>query len=205
MARISLVTGGANSGKSKFAEDLCLGLEPGENGEDKVLYIASAKILDGEMAEKKARHIERRKTYSWDTLEAYRDFDKHFDDQSIFDKGYKAILFDCLTMMVTNILFEGNMDFDASDRKLRQDKEDIVFKELDKLLDLVADKDLDIVFVTNELGMPGRGHKPIQVLLRNRRQGQYVHSRQESGHVFCGIGPTYQGKVILESVWGQAR
>ena len=105
------------------------------------------------MAEKKARHIERRKTYGWDTLEAYRDFDKHFDDQSIFDKGYKAILFDCLTMMVTNILFEGNMDFDASDRKLRQDKEDIVFKELDKLLDLVADKDLDIVFVTNELGM----------------------------------------------------
>lgn len=153
MARISLVTGGANSGKSKFAEDLCLGLEPGENGEDKVLYIASAKILDGEMAEKKARHIERRKTYGWDTLEAYRDFDKHFDDQSIFDKGYKAILFDCLTMMVTNILFEGNMDFDASDRKLRQDKEDIVFKELDKLLYLVADKDLDIVFVTNELGM----------------------------------------------------
>ena len=47
MARISLVTGGDNSGKSKFAEDLCLGLEPGENGEDKVLYIASAMILDG--------------------------------------------------------------------------------------------------------------------------------------------------------------
>ena len=153
MARISLVTGGANSGKSKFAEDLCLGLDPSINGQDKVLYIASAKVLDDEMAEKKAKHIERRMFYGWDTLEAYKDFDQYFADKSILDTGYKSILFDCLTMMVTNILFEGNMDFDASDRKLRQDKEDIVFKELDKLLDLVADKDLDIVFVTNELGM----------------------------------------------------
>ena len=104
--------------------------------------------------------------------------------------------------MVTNILFEGNMDFDASDRKLRQDKEDIVFKELDKLLDLVADKDLDIVFVTNELGMGLVGDTNLS---RYFLEGQYVHSRQESGHVFFGIGPTYQGKVILESVWGQAR
>lgn len=63
MARISLVTGGANSGKSKFAEDLCLGLDPRINGQDKVLYIASAKVLDDEMAEKKAKHIERRMSY----------------------------------------------------------------------------------------------------------------------------------------------
>lgn len=175
MARIILVTGGANSGKSKFAEDICLG-QPGRtnNIEDesknkivddkrldardigknnKVLYIATAKILDSEMAEKKKKHLARRASYGWDTLEAYRNFDRFFRDQSILDKDYNFILFDCLTMMVTNILFNDNMDFDAGDKELRLEKERLVFREIDKLLDLVEDQDLDLVFVTNELGM----------------------------------------------------
>ena len=55
--------------------------------------------------------------------------------------------------MVTNILFNDNMDFDAGDKELRLEKERLVFREIDKLLDLVEDQDLDLVFVTNELGM----------------------------------------------------
>ena len=215
MARIILVTGGANSGKSKFAEELCLRkcreklspfsientsieeaskidkasniyeaskkdkaskideasnidevskiYEDNKGFEDiiglkgieasRTLYIATARVLDEEMEEKKNRHIERRQAYAWDTLEAYKDFDIHFKEKSILDKGYKVILFDCLTMMVTNIIFESDMDFDASDKKLRDEKESLVFKHIDILLDLVVDQDLDLVFVTNELGM----------------------------------------------------
>ena len=182
MARISLVTGGANSGKSKFAEDLCLGLDPRINGQDKVLYIASAKVLDDEMAEKKAKHIERRMFYGWDTLEAYKDFDQYFADKSILDTGYKSILFDCLTMMVTNIIFEGNMDFDASDKDLRQEKEDLVFRELDKLLDLVADQDLDLVFVTNELGMGLVGDSSLSRYFQEvaGRVNKYIGDRSQT-------------------------
>lgn len=221
MARIILVTGGANSGKSKFAEELCLRkcreklspfsientsieeaskIDKASNiyesskkdkaikidetsnidGDSKIdgvskiyednkgfkdiiglkrieisrtLYIATARILDEEMEEKKNRHIERRQAYAWDTLEAYKDFDIHFKEKSILDKGYKVILFDCLTMMVTNIIFESDMDFDSRDKKLRDEKESLVFKHIDILLDLVGGQDLDLVFVTNELGM----------------------------------------------------
>lgn len=182
MARISLVTGGANSGKSKFAEDLCLGLDTRINDQDKVLYIASAKVLDDEMAEKKAKHIERRMSYGWDTLEAYKDFDQYFADKSILDTGYKSILFDCLTMMVTNIIFEGNMDFDASDKDLRQEKEDLVFRELDKLLDLVADQDLDLVFVTNELGMGLVGDSSLSRYFQEvaGRVNKYIGDRSQT-------------------------
>ena len=182
MARISLVTGGANSGKSKFAEDLCLGLDPSINGQDKVLYIASAKVLDDEMAEKKAKHIERRMFYGWDTLEAYKDFDQYFADKSILDTGYKSILFDCLTMMVTNVIFEGHMDFDASDKDLRREKEDLVFRELDKLLDLVADQDLDLVFVTNELGMGLVGDSSLSRYFQEvaGRVNKYIGDRSQT-------------------------
>ena len=182
MARISLVTGGANSGKSKFAEDLCLGLDPRINGQDKVLYIASAKVLDDEMAEKTAKHIERRMSYGWDTLEAYKDFDQYFTDKSILDTGYKSILLDCLTMMVTNIIFEGHMDFDASDKDLRQEKEDLVFRELDKLLDLVADQDLDLVFVTNELGMGLVGDSSLSRYFQEvaGRVNKYIGDRSQT-------------------------
>ena len=85
-------------------------------------------------------------------------------------------------MMVTNIIFEGHMDFDASDKDLRQEKEDLVFRELDKLLDLVADQDLDLVFVTNELGMGLVGDSSLSRYFQEvaGRVNKYIGDRSQT-------------------------
>ena len=65
MGRITLVTGGARSGKSRFAEALAA------KGR-RVCYVATAEALDEEMAQRIAQHCARRPAH-WTTLEAPLD------------------------------------------------------------------------------------------------------------------------------------
>ncbi len=83
MSNIILVTGGARSGKSSFAEELCeqfyqqaseketLKKEISEfhMNKDKIAYIATAQIFDDEMKERVRIHRQRRPKY-WHTFEA---------------------------------------------------------------------------------------------------------------------------------------
>ena len=64
------ITGGAKSGKSKFAEDLLLSLN---NGEQKNVYLATSIVFDEEMKTKVDLHKERRQD-RWITIESYKDF-----------------------------------------------------------------------------------------------------------------------------------
>ena len=63
MAKIILVTGGARSGKSSFAEQLADSLAL------PVAYIATAEAWDREMAERVTLHQQRRPAH-WKTFEA---------------------------------------------------------------------------------------------------------------------------------------
>ncbi len=63
---IKLILGGARSGKSEFAEDIYKGI-------DDVTYIATAKAIDKEFANRIALHKARRNA-KWTTIEAYKDF-----------------------------------------------------------------------------------------------------------------------------------
>ena len=63
MGRIILVTGGARSGKSRFAEQLAADLG------GRIAYIATARALDAEMADRIARHRQQRPA-AWPTFEA---------------------------------------------------------------------------------------------------------------------------------------
>lgn len=98
MGRIILVTGGASSGKSDFAEKICI------DSEKKVLYIATNVPIEGfedeEMNRKKKRHIERREGRGWDTVEVFENI-----VDSISDMDFSLAILDCVTMMVTNIMF----------------------------------------------------------------------------------------------------
>ena len=58
---ITLVLGGARSGKSAVAEGLC--------GDGPVVYVATAVVRDGDMAARVAAHQDRRPA-SWTTVEA---------------------------------------------------------------------------------------------------------------------------------------
>ncbi|EAY7418152.1 bifunctional adenosylcobinamide kinase/adenosylcobinamide-phosphate guanylyltransferase, partial [Salmonella enterica] len=89
-----LVTGGARSGKSRHAETL-IGDAP------QVLYIATSQILDDEMAARIQHHKDGRPAH-WRTVERWR----HLDALITGDLAPEdAILLECVTTMVTNLLF----------------------------------------------------------------------------------------------------
>ena len=104
---VTLILGGARSGKSAHAESLVLqsGLAP--------IYIATAEALDGEMAAR-IRHHRDRRSVAWHTVEAPLALAEALLTQSRADR---ALLVDCLTLWLTNLLL-AQRDLDAASGQL---------------------------------------------------------------------------------------
>lgn len=144
MSRIIYITGGARSGKSTYAEELA------ENIGEKILYIATAIGFDAGMKDRIKKHQERRPSH-WDTLEAYKNFKLEIEKKI---EKYDTILFDCITVMVTNIMLEDHsMDWNKVSHGEIDEIEKSVQKEIFELIDTVNEKNLKIIIVSNELGM----------------------------------------------------
>lgn len=143
MGKIILVTGGARSGKSTYAEEMAKGF--GEN----VLYVATSIPFDDEMKLRIKKHREQRPAH-WETLEAYKDLDRHLQEKVA---GKSAVLLDCVTIMVTNLMFEGLKDFDNIQTEEAVAVEAMILKEVNKLIDTVSKVETPFIVVTNELGM----------------------------------------------------
>jgi adenosylcobinamide kinase / adenosylcobinamide-phosphate guanylyltransferase len=92
MGKITLVTGGARSGKSRWAESLAA------RGE-RVVYVATAEALDDEMAHRIAQHRARRPAH-WATVEAPLDLATALTSIGPAD----AVLVDCLSLWTSNRL-----------------------------------------------------------------------------------------------------
>ena len=150
-----LVTGGAKSGKSKFAEELLLKLN---NGKQENVYLATSLVFDEEMCEKVKLHKKRRKN-DWITVESYKNFEETL--KNYFEaKNYKIknnVLIDCLTNMLANIIFdEKDIDWNNFEKKsylqivekLNNDLENSVKELLN-----IANKFENAIIVSNELGM----------------------------------------------------
>lgn len=125
MAKAILITGGARSGKSGFAERLTLSM----GGE--AIYVATAEALDGEMAERIARHRARRGP-EWETVNASLSL---LDTLHETDHG-RPRLVDCLTLWLSNLMHHGH-DWQTEVRALAE-----------ALPGFAA----PVVFVTNEVG-----------------------------------------------------
>ena len=132
-----LITGGARSGKSTFAEKLASNLANGRKA-----YIATAQVFDDEMAQRIKIHQSRRGE-DWKTFEA--PFNA---EEAIIEAGgdFDVILFDCLTIYLSNFLcaFENVDDIDKINAELQ-----IVVK---KLINAAKRIRGTIIFVTNEVG-----------------------------------------------------
>lgn len=94
MGRVILVTGGAKSGKSMFAERLVAGLG------DHVVYVATGEAYDDEMQSRIALHRTRRPA-DWTTIEAPYDLRAALEDVS---PSAEVVLLDCLTLWTSNHL-----------------------------------------------------------------------------------------------------
>lgn len=143
MGKLILVTGGARSGKSTFAEKLSADIA------QKVLYIATAIALDEEMQERILKHRESRPK-EWDTFEGYKDLGQVLKAQGA---NYAAILLDCVTVMLTNLLWDyPGMDFDKPSFEVLKEAEAFAAAEFDKLIAAALEGQATVVLVTNELG-----------------------------------------------------
>src|SRR5262249_47526351 len=91
---LTLILGGARSGKSAYAEKLATELGPN------VLYIATAEIGDEEMAQRIAAHRLARPP-TWQTLEVPRYVGEALAE---IKASPDALLLDCLTLLISNIL-----------------------------------------------------------------------------------------------------
>lgn len=141
-----IITGGARSGKSAFAERLAKRIAGQRSA--KTLYIATSLIFDQEMAERVAKH-KRQRPAEWTTHEGYRDVGELIRRQSA---DYGVILLECVTTMLTNLLFDEvgdvppeQMDFVTVERALNE--------QVDSLLAGCRDAQCETVIVTNELGL----------------------------------------------------
>ncbi|MEM7464327.1 MAG: bifunctional adenosylcobinamide kinase/adenosylcobinamide-phosphate guanylyltransferase [Pseudomonadota bacterium] len=124
---VTLVLGGARSGKSSFAENLVeeSGLKP--------VYVATAQAFDSEMKDRIERHRARRGD-QWETVEAPIELPEMLKLQST---GEKAILVDCLTLWLSNLMIK-EMDIEA---------------EVTRLIEVLSKPTAPVVLVSNEVGM----------------------------------------------------
>lgn len=142
MARQILVTGGSRSGKSRLAEEKATIL-----GGDSVLYMATGIATDEDMEERIRLHKMRRNP-NWGTFEGYRDL-----AQEIAETEYQTILLDCVTVLITNFLFEEERDFDELTKAEIAYLEEDILKEVQSLMQAAKEAKKDLIIVTNEVGM----------------------------------------------------
>ncbi len=128
-----LVTGGARSGKSEFAENLCLNI-PGKR-----TYLATAIPFDDEMKQRIKLHKKRRDPNLWHNLieEPYNIPEILVSLNSKID----VLLLDCITIWLNNLFLKIGTD------------ESIIFKEIEKFLKVLQGINYNIVIVSNEVGM----------------------------------------------------
>jgi adenosylcobinamide kinase/adenosylcobinamide-phosphate guanylyltransferase len=132
-----LLTGGARSGKSAFAERLARTL-----GGDDVVYLATAEPLDEEMAVRIARHRADRPV-SWRTLESPRTPAATLRAQPTA----RTVILDCLTLLVSNLLLASGPEPDEDAVR------PVVEAELHALADWASGPSRTLIIVTNEVGL----------------------------------------------------
>ena len=92
---LTLILGGARSGKSTFAEKLA-------SSASKVLFVATAEALDQDMASRIEAH-QRARAATWRTLEEPRALESALPKAA---QGCDLVLIDCLTLWVSNLLLQ---------------------------------------------------------------------------------------------------
>lgn len=142
--RLVLVTGGARSGKSGFAETMCM-----EQGQE-IGYIATAQALDEGMVERIRRHQARRPD-SWTTYEEPVEVDRLLREISV---SHDVLLLDCLTVLTTNIMLsDETLDWDTVPRSKINEIENCVTDRMKAIIAAAKEEGQVLVAVTNEVGL----------------------------------------------------
>ena len=131
---ITLILGGARSGKSHYAQQLAMELG------DKVLFVATGEALDEEMQARIAAHKKDR-PLSWRTLELPIGIGKGIEKE-IGDAV--VVIIDCLTLLISNLLHD-EPDYPEAEKR--------VLSEINQLIAVMGRLNASFVIVSNEVGM----------------------------------------------------
>lgn len=132
MKSLTLVLGGARSGKSDFAQRLAR-----ERGGNDVLFVATAEARDDEMRVRIVAHRAARPA-AWQTLEAPRDVARALESVT----RARVIVVDCVTLWTSNVLLADQARASAE-----------MMREVDELLAWYRANDVAMILVSNEVGM----------------------------------------------------
>jgi adenosylcobinamide kinase / adenosylcobinamide-phosphate guanylyltransferase len=131
--RLTLLLGGARSGKSNLAQAMA------EAASGKILFVATAGAFDDEMAARIAAHRAARPA-NWATLEAQANVGKAIQD---WPDPPDFLVLDCITLLVSNRL----MDIPAADAH------QAILEETSGLLAAYQSSRAEWVIVSNEVGL----------------------------------------------------
>lgn len=189
MAKIVLVTGGARSGKSAFAEEQLADRE-------RVCYIATGlpRGEDPEWQERIRLHQERRPA-SWTTQEQYAGLADWLREQS-----HPVYLLDCATLLTSNSLFDliaqhfpDKLELTEENFLSRQEQSfllQLLEEEWQELLSTIRQTDAECWIVTDEVGLGivpetrlGRFFRDVQGKINQ----QIAKEASEAYLVICGL------------------
>jgi len=182
MGKLTLILGGARSGKSSFAEQRAR-----ELGGEGVLYIATSETKDEEMHQRVEKHRLARPS-AWETLEAPRNVADLLRQKN---SAANVVLLDCVTFLVANHLMDAaapkddpfdDPSADPFDPRIEAE----VVAEVEALVRYVQESEVELLAVSNEVGsgvVPpyelGRAYRDIlgranQILARHADEVQLL-------------------------------
>lgn len=136
-SHITLILGGARSGKSSYAQSLA------EASGKSVTFLATAQALDEEMANRIQKHRSERPA-DWETLELTCDMAAH-----VPQINSDVIILDCITLLVSNLL----MQFVKDDLVDEKPFLSAVQKESEELIAAIRKQNQDWFIISNEVGL----------------------------------------------------
>ena len=138
-AKLTLILGGARSGKSSFAEARAA------EAQGKVVYVATAQAFDEEMEDRIRAHQASRPA-NWVTVEAPTAVAQVLGDKA---EEAEVVLLDCITLMAMNAYGMGVED----DLEAQAAAEAKLMEEVEALLEVAANSEAEWLVVSNEVGL----------------------------------------------------
>lgn len=155
MSKVILITGGQRSGKSEEAERRALALS------ERPVYMATAHVWDDEFRQRVELHQKRRGP-QWTNIEEERHLSRH-------NVSGRVVLVDCITLWLTNLLFDTN------------DVQQALATAKEEFDALVSQPESTLIFVTNEIGLGGVSTDQLQRQFTDLQgwMNQYVAQRAD--------------------------
>jgi adenosylcobinamide kinase / adenosylcobinamide-phosphate guanylyltransferase len=164
---LTLILGGARSGKSRHAQALALGLTP------RPLYVATSRAWDEDHQRRIDRH-RRERGPEWRTIECELEL-------ASLDLDGEVAVIDCVTLWLSNFFADGEADVDPCLERARLQ------------IDQLAQRQAQLLIVSNELGQGlhastevGRKFADLQGLVN-----QHIAARAENVALMVAGIPHY--------------